>query len=70
MLHTEGLYPLVGWKFPNSLKFVAEGCSQDTAIILRWAESIGLFEDIAVTSRMAQSCSISGTKFGFFFSEK
>ncbi|KAK6112565.1 FGGY of carbohydrate kinases N-terminal domain family protein [Brugia pahangi] len=59
----KGLYPLVGWKFPNSVKFVAEGCSQDTAIILRWAESIGLFEDIGVTSRMAQSCSISGLYF-------
>ncbi|OZC10134.1 hypothetical protein X798_02724 [Onchocerca flexuosa] len=60
---SKGLYPLVGWKFPNSLQFVAEGYSQDTAIILRWAESIGLFEDIAVTSRMAQSCSISGLYF-------
>ncbi|KAL3990286.1 FGGY of carbohydrate kinases N-terminal domain family protein [Acanthocheilonema viteae] len=59
----KGLYPLVGWNFPNSLKFVAEGCSQDTAIILRWAESIGLFEDVATTSQMAQSCSISGLYF-------
>ncbi|CAG9534366.1 unnamed protein product [Cercopithifilaria johnstoni] len=59
----KGLYPLVGWNFPNSLKFVAEGCSQDTAVILRWAESIGLFEDVTATSQMAQSCSISGLYF-------
>ncbi|MCP9263047.1 hypothetical protein DINM_006401 [Dirofilaria immitis] len=59
----KGLYPLVGWKFPNSLKFIAEGYSQDTAIIFRWAESIGLFEDIESTSRMAQSCLTSGLYF-------
>lgn len=58
-----GLYPLVGWKLPDSMKFVAEGCSQDTALILNWAKSIGLFTDVAETSHMAESCSNSGSQF-------
>lgn len=58
-----GLYPLVGWKLPDSVKFVAEGCSQDTALILNWAKSIGLFTDVAETSHMAESCSNSGLHF-------
>uniref|UniRef100_A0A915AND8 Glycerol kinase 5 n=1 Tax=Parascaris univalens TaxID=6257 RepID=A0A915AND8_PARUN len=48
-----GLYPLVGWKLPNMQSYVAEGCSHDTALILKWAESIGLFDDITLTSNIA-----------------
>ncbi|VDM43971.1 unnamed protein product [Toxocara canis] len=48
-----GLYPLVGWRLPNMLSFVAEGCSHDTALPLKWARSIGLFDDVAQTSSIA-----------------
>ncbi|KHN71100.1 Putative glycerol kinase 5 [Toxocara canis] len=35
------------------LSFVAEGCSHDTALPLKWARSIGLFDDVAQTSSIA-----------------
>lgn len=57
---TVGLYPLVGWKFPDFLSFIAEGCSQDTALILDWAHSVGLYEDVSETSDMAENCDSSG----------
>ncbi|EPB70784.1 hypothetical protein ANCCEY_10107 [Ancylostoma ceylanicum] len=37
-----GLYPLVGWRFNNKPVFVAEGNDHDTAVVLKWAQSIGL----------------------------
>ncbi|KAK6010618.1 hypothetical protein OSTOST_24350 [Ostertagia ostertagi] len=37
-----GLYPLVGWRVNNVPVFVAEGNDHDTAVVLKWAQSIGL----------------------------
>ncbi|VDD85872.1 unnamed protein product [Enterobius vermicularis] len=49
-----GLYPLVAWRFPTIYCYTAEGCAHDTALILKWAESIGLFVDVTDTSSMAK----------------
>ncbi|VDN04571.1 unnamed protein product [Thelazia callipaeda] len=58
-----GLYPLVGWKFPNWLNFAAEGCAQNTVTVLEWAKSVGLFQDVEVTSKIAENCCTSGLYF-------
>lgn len=43
--------------------YVAEGCSHDTALILKWAESIGLFDDITLTSNIAAKTPRTGNIF-------
>ncbi|VDP20598.1 unnamed protein product [Heligmosomoides polygyrus] len=35
------LYPLVGWRVNNTPVFIAEGNDHNTAVVLRWAQSIG-----------------------------
>ncbi|EYC38786.1 hypothetical protein Y032_0695g1598 [Ancylostoma ceylanicum] len=50
-----GLYPLVGWRFNNKPVFVAEGNDHDTAVVLKWAQSIGLFSNVTETANMARS---------------
>ncbi|ETN81611.1 hypothetical protein NECAME_08409 [Necator americanus] len=50
-----GLYPLVGWRLNNKPTFVAEGNDHDTAVVLKWAQSIGLFTNVSDTANMARS---------------
>ncbi|CAP30242.2 Protein CBG10994 [Caenorhabditis briggsae] len=50
-----GLYPIVGWRINGQTDFVAEGNAHDTAVILHWAQSIGLFDDVTETSDIAES---------------
>ncbi|KHJ99632.1 carbohydrate kinase, FGGY family protein [Oesophagostomum dentatum] len=50
-----GLYPLVGWRIKNKPTFVAEGNDHDTAVVLKWAQSIGLFSNVSETADMARS---------------
>ncbi|CAG5049140.1 unnamed protein product [Parnassius apollo] len=50
-----GLYPVVAWRLGNELVFSAEGASNDTATIITWAQSIGLFENPADTAEIAMS---------------
>ncbi|KAK5982265.1 Glycerol kinase 5 [Trichostrongylus colubriformis] len=50
-----GLYPLVGWRLKNVPVFVAEGNDHDTAVVLKWAQSIGLFTDVSQTSACASA---------------
>lgn len=50
-----GLYPVVGWRINGDADFLAEGNAHDTAVILHWAQSIGLFNDVTETSDIAQS---------------
>ena len=52
---------MVAWKFTDSHSFTAEGCSHDTALILKWAQSIGLFADVKETSAMAKRATPSGS---------
>ncbi|CAI5455828.1 unnamed protein product [Caenorhabditis angaria] len=59
-----GLYPVVAWQIDGQTDYLAEGCAHDTAIILHWAQSIGLYEDVAQTSDIAFSVENSnGTVF-------
>ena len=55
MLCDLGLYPLVGWRINGETDFIAEGNAHDTAVILHWAQSIGLFNDVTETSNIAMS---------------
>ncbi|KJH45682.1 putative glycerol kinase [Dictyocaulus viviparus] len=59
-----GLYPLVGWRVNSVPVFVAEGNDHDTAMVLKWAESIGLYSNIADTSDFARTVPNSN---GVFF---
>uniref|UniRef100_A0A0N4U6E7 Glycerol kinase 5 n=1 Tax=Dracunculus medinensis TaxID=318479 RepID=A0A0N4U6E7_DRAME len=58
-LSIKGLYPLVGWKFPDSISFLAEGFSNSTVMVLQWAKSIGLFSDVQEISRIVESATDS-----------
>lgn len=40
-----GLYPVIGWKIGSELVYIAEGHSSDTATVIEWCQSIGLFDD-------------------------
>ncbi|XP_021372117.1 putative glycerol kinase 5 [Mizuhopecten yessoensis] len=55
-----GLYPQIGWKIKDELVFVAEGAINDTGIVIEWAKSMGFFDDVADTSRIAESVPDSG----------
>ncbi|VDM62891.1 unnamed protein product [Angiostrongylus costaricensis] len=50
-----GLYPLVAWRVENEPVFVAEGNNHATAVVLKWAESIGLFSNVAEISDLART---------------
>uniref|UniRef100_A0A0K0D5Y4 FGGY_C domain-containing protein n=1 Tax=Angiostrongylus cantonensis TaxID=6313 RepID=A0A0K0D5Y4_ANGCA len=50
-----GLYPLVAWRVENKPVFVAEGNNHDTAVVLKWAESIGLFTNVTELSDLART---------------
>lgn len=51
-----GLYPLVSWVLRDrGANYCVEGSSSDTATIINWGKSIGLFEDPKETSDMAGS---------------
>jgi putative glycerol kinase 5 len=51
-----GLYPLVSWKLRcQSVCYSVEGSSADTATIINWGMSIGLFNDPSESSGMAES---------------
>jgi putative glycerol kinase 5 len=51
----KGVYPLVGWKVEDDTTFLVEGCSHDTASVLLWAHSIGLYQNVEETSAIASS---------------
>ncbi|XP_012528178.1 putative glycerol kinase 5 [Monomorium pharaonis] len=50
-----GLYPVVGWKIGKELIYIAEGSSSDTGILIEWAKSIGIIDNISETSNAANS---------------
>ncbi|XP_045537418.1 putative glycerol kinase 5 [Papilio machaon] len=52
-----GLYPVVGWRLGNELVFSAEGANNDTATVIKWAQSINLFENPSDTADIAMSVS-------------
>lgn len=59
-----GLYPLVSWNLRDqSVCYSVEGSSSDTATIINWGKSIGLFNDPSESSEMADSVESSGQVF-------
>lgn len=59
-----GLYPLVAWNLKGvGINYCVEGSSSDTATIVNWGKSIGLFEDVQETSSMAESVDNSQNVF-------
>ncbi|VDK68726.1 unnamed protein product [Anisakis simplex] len=54
-----GLYPVLAWRFPHHYNFAAEGSSFETGSLVKWAQSIGLFDDIAqlpnITSKVSRT---------------
>ncbi|XP_052121374.1 putative glycerol kinase 5, partial [Frankliniella occidentalis] len=51
----KGLYPVVGWRVKDELVYLVEGASNDTANIVNWGQSVGLYSDPAQSSAMAES---------------
>ncbi|KYQ60711.1 Putative glycerol kinase 5 [Trachymyrmex zeteki] len=50
-----GLYPVVGWRIGKELVYVVEGSSSDTGILIEWAKTIGIIDNISETSDAANS---------------
>ncbi|XP_011648355.1 putative glycerol kinase 5 isoform X1 [Pogonomyrmex barbatus] len=50
-----GLYPIVGWRIGKEIVYVVEGSSSDTGILIDWAKSIGIVNNVSETSDMANS---------------
>jgi len=42
----EGLVPLVGWRIEDDTTYLAEGCVHDTGVMVSWAKTVGLFDNI------------------------
>ncbi|KAK3911022.1 Putative glycerol kinase 5, partial [Frankliniella fusca] len=51
----KGLYPVVGWRVGGDLVYLVEGASSDTANIVNWGQSVGLYADPAQSSAMAEA---------------
>ncbi|XP_076339359.1 glycerol kinase 5-like [Tachypleus tridentatus] len=51
----KGLYPVIGWKVGDSVTYLAEGSSYDAGTVLLWGQKIGLYDDVAQTSDLANS---------------
>ncbi|XP_018403373.1 PREDICTED: putative glycerol kinase 5 [Cyphomyrmex costatus] len=50
-----GLYPVVGWRIGKELVYTVEGSSSDTGILIEWAKSIGIVDNVSETSDAANS---------------
>ncbi|XP_013187685.1 putative glycerol kinase 5 [Amyelois transitella] len=50
-----GLYPIVAWRLGKELVYSAEGANNDTASIIKWAQTLGLFENPQETADIAMS---------------
>jgi len=42
----EGLVPLVAWRIGEDTAFLAEGSVNDTGVMIAWAKTVGLFDNI------------------------
>ncbi|XP_013137509.1 PREDICTED: putative glycerol kinase 5 [Papilio polytes] len=52
-----GLYPVLGWRLGPELVYAVEGANNDTATLIKWAQSIDLFDNPADTADIAMSVS-------------
>nr|CAD7601262.1 unnamed protein product [Timema genevievae] len=59
-----GLYPLVGWRYKNEIVYVAEGASNDTGSLVKWAQHVGFVNTPAESAEQAMSVKDSD---GVFF---
>ncbi|KAI0214631.1 putative glycerol kinase 5 [Lamellibrachia satsuma] len=50
-----GLYPLIGWKIKSEVVYVAEGNGGDCGLMIEWAKSLGLFDDVKELTNIAHS---------------
>ncbi|XP_041984824.1 putative glycerol kinase 5 [Aricia agestis] len=50
-----GFYPIVGWRIGEEVVYSAEGANNDTASIIKWAQSLGLFDSPEDTADIATS---------------
>nr|CAD7455589.1 unnamed protein product [Timema tahoe] len=59
-----GLYPLVGWRYKDEIVYVAEGASNDTGSLVKWAQHVGFVNTPAESAEQAMSVKDSD---GVFF---
>uniref|UniRef100_A0ABI7Y3D1 Glycerol kinase 5 n=1 Tax=Felis catus TaxID=9685 RepID=A0ABI7Y3D1_FELCA len=50
-----GFYPLIGWKIGQEVVCLAESNAGDTGTVIKWAQQLDLFTDVAETEKMAKS---------------
>jgi len=55
-----GLIPLIAWKIGQDISYLAEGSVHDTGVIMNWAQSTGLFQNVDDTSDIAKSLDGNG----------
>eukprot|EP00090_Calanus_glacialis_P009522 TRINITY_DN17907_c0_g1_i2.p1 TRINITY_DN17907_c0_g1~~TRINITY_DN17907_c0_g1_i2.p1 ORF type:complete len:379 (-),score=100.87 TRINITY_DN17907_c0_g1_i2:498-1634(-) len=60
----EGLVPLIGWKIGTETAFLAEGSVHDTGVIVCWAKSVGLVDNI---EDISQTVSALPSSSGVYF---
>ena len=53
-----GLIPLVAWKIREETVFLAEGSVHDTGVVVEWARSVALFEELSSTSQVTLYCTV------------
>lgn len=46
---------MVGWRVKDDLVYLVEGASSDTANIVNWGQSMGLYADPSQSSAMAEA---------------
>merc|ERR1719154_356752 len=60
----KGLVPLVGWKVGDDITFLAEGSVHETGVMVNWAQTVGLFENIDDISKTVSA--IASTRGVYF----
>ena len=60
----EGLIPLIGWKIGTETIFLAEGSVHDTGVMVRWAKTVGLWDNI---EDISQTVSALPSSNGVYF---
>ena len=60
----EGLVPLIGWKIGTKTTFLAEASVHDTGVIVCWAKSVGLVDNI---EDISQTVSALNSSNGVYF---
>lgn len=60
----DGLVPLVGWKIGKETTYLAEGSVHGTGVMVNWAKTVGLFENITdISETVSELASSKGVYF-------